>query len=43
VNETLKPVIKAARNEEVHLLFMDAAHLYYNHSFVVCGVLPGYL
>lgn len=26
VNETLKPVIQAAHNEEVHLLFMDAAH-----------------
>jgi transposase len=26
VNETLKPVIEAAQNEEVHLLFMDAAH-----------------
>ena len=26
VNETLKPVIEAAHKEEVHLLFMDAAH-----------------
>lgn len=26
VNETLKPVIEAARKGEVHLLFMDAAH-----------------
>ena len=26
VEETLKPVIKAAQNGEVHLLFMDAAH-----------------
>lgn len=26
VNRELKPVIEAAQNEEVHLLFMDAAH-----------------
>jgi transposase len=26
VNETLKPVIEAAQQQEVHLLFMDAAH-----------------
>ena len=26
VNETLKPVIEAAHKEEVHLLFIDAAH-----------------
>ena len=26
VNETLKPVIEAAHNEEVHLLFMDVPH-----------------
>lgn len=26
VNKELKPVIEAAKNEEVHLLFMDAAH-----------------
>lgn len=26
VSETLKPVIEAAQNQEVHLLFMDAAH-----------------
>lgn len=26
VDETLKPVVEAAHNEQVHLLFMDAAH-----------------
>ena len=26
VTETLKPAIEAAHNEEIHLLFMDAAH-----------------
>ncbi len=26
VNETLKPVVEAAHNQQVHLLFMDAAH-----------------
>jgi transposase len=26
VNKTLKPAIEAAQNDEVHLLFMDAAH-----------------
>ncbi|MFT4153011.1 hypothetical protein [Parafilimonas sp.] len=26
VNETLKPAIKAAKEEQIHLLFMDAAH-----------------
>ena len=35
VSETLKPVIGAAQNEEVHLLFMDAAH-FILHPFLCC-------
>lgn len=43
VEEMLKPVIKAAQQGEVHPLFMDAAHFVLQPSFVVCGVLQGYL
>ena len=35
VEETLKPVIEAAQNGEVHLLFMDAAHFVWQ-PFLCC-------
>ena len=43
VDITLKPVIEAAQDGEVHLFFWMQHTLYYSHSFVVCGAWPGYL